>query len=45
MMGDDVVSKKAFEEFASAAARSISMMNANMTANEVAEVVVDMTNN
>ncbi len=45
MMGDDAVSKKAFEEFASAAARSISMMNANMTANEVADVVVEMTNN
>ncbi len=45
MMGDDIVSKKAFEEFASAAARSISMMNANMTANEVADIVVEMTNN
>ena len=45
MTGDDAVSKKAFEEFASAAARSISMMNANMTANEVADVVVEMTNN
>ncbi len=39
MMGDDEVSKKAFEEFAAAAARSISMMNANMTAEEVTEVV------
>ena len=39
MMGDDAVSKKSFEEFASAAVRSISMMNANMTAIEVAEVV------
>lgn len=39
MMADDMVSKKAFEEFAAAAARSISMMNANMTAVEVAETV------
>jgi ATP-binding protein involved in chromosome partitioning len=42
MMGDDPISKKAFEEFASAAVRSISMMNANMSANEVAEVVEEV---
>lgn len=42
MMSDDAPSKKAFEEFASAAARSISMMNANMTANEVADIVVEV---
>lgn len=39
MVSDDAVSKKAFEEFAAAAARSISMRNANMSATEVAEVV------
>jgi len=39
MVSDDTVSKKAFEEFAAAAARSISMRNANMTATQVAEVV------
>jgi ATP-binding protein involved in chromosome partitioning len=44
MMGDDLVSKKAFEEFAASAARSISMMNANMTPNEVADVVEEMAN-
>ena len=39
MMADDEVCKKAFEDFAAAAARSISMMNADMTAIEVAETV------
>ena len=42
MMGDDVITKKAFEEFAAAAARSISMRNANMSATEVAEVVEEV---
>jgi ATP-binding protein involved in chromosome partitioning len=42
MMSDDEVSKKAFEEFAAAAARSISMRNANMTAAEVSEVVEEV---
>lgn len=46
MMGDDEITKKAFEEFAAAAARSISMRNANMSATEVAEIVeeVEMAN-
>ena len=39
MMSDDLITKKAFEEFAGAAARSISMRNANMNAEKVAEVV------
>lgn len=42
MMGDDEITKNAFEEFAAAAARSISMRNANMSANEVAEVVEEV---
>ena len=42
MMGDDDITKNAFEEFAAAAARSISMRNANMSANEVAEVVEEV---
>ncbi|HKG67264.1 MAG TPA: Mrp/NBP35 family ATP-binding protein [Segetibacter sp.] len=42
MMGDDQITKNAFEEFAAAAARSISMRNANMSANEVAEVVEEV---
>jgi ATP-binding protein involved in chromosome partitioning len=42
MMSDDEISKKAFEEFAAAAARSISMRNANMSATEVAEVVEEV---
>ena len=42
MMSDDAISKAAFAEFASAAARSISMMNANMTSNEVAEIVEEV---
>lgn len=39
MMGDDVISKKAFEQFAGNAARSIAMRNANMTPTEIQEVV------
>ncbi len=42
MVSDDLVSKKAFEEFAGAAVRSISMRNANMDAAEVAEVVEEV---
>lgn len=42
MMSDDIITKKAFEEFAAAAARSISMRNANMSATEVAEVVEEV---
>jgi ATP-binding protein involved in chromosome partitioning len=42
MMSDDEISKKAFQEFAAAAARSISMRNANMSATEVAEVVEEV---
>jgi ATP-binding protein involved in chromosome partitioning len=40
MMSDDLVSKKAFEEFAAFAIRSIAMRNANMSSGKVAEVVV-----
>ena len=39
MVSDDTESKKAFEEFAAAAVRSISMRNANLSASRVAEVV------
>ena len=39
MMSDDEVTKQAFIEFAGSAARSISMRNANMNAESVAEVV------
>ncbi len=39
MVSDDPISKHAFEEFAGAAVRSISMRNANMDATEVVEVV------
>ena len=39
MVSDDAISKKAFEEFAAAAVRSISMRNANLSATQVAEVV------
>jgi ATP-binding protein involved in chromosome partitioning len=39
MVSDDEPGKKAFEEFAAAAVRSISMRNANMSATQVAEVV------
>lgn len=39
MASDDEVSKKAFQEFASTAIRSIAMMNANLKAIKVAEVI------
>jgi len=39
MMSDDEVTKAAFREFAGTVARSISMRNAHMKAEEVAEVV------
>jgi ATP-binding protein involved in chromosome partitioning len=39
MVSDDSISKKAFEEFAGNAARSIAMRNANMKATEVVETV------
>ncbi|MBN8674658.1 MAG: Mrp/NBP35 family ATP-binding protein [Chitinophagales bacterium] len=40
MMSDDVISRKAFEGFASYVVRSIAMRNANMPAEKVAEVVL-----
>ena len=39
MVSDDVISRKAFEEFAGNAARSIAMRNANMKSTEVVETV------
>lgn len=39
MMGDEAVSKQAFAEFAGTVARAISMRNAHMRAEDVAEVV------
>lgn len=39
MMGEDAVSRKAFEEFAGTAARSISMRNANFAPSQIVEVV------
>ena len=39
MMGDDEITKAAFSEFAGVVARSVSMRNAHMNADEVAEVV------
>lgn len=42
MVGDDVITKHAFEEFAAAAARSISMRNANMSATQVVEIVEEV---
>ena len=39
MVGDDVVTKRAFEEFAGNTARSIAMRNANMKATQVVETV------
>ena len=41
MMSDDAISKEAFAEFAGTVARSISMRNAHMKSEEVAEVVED----
>ncbi|MDB5248859.1 MAG: ATP-binding protein [Segetibacter sp.] len=42
MVSDDAITKHAFAEFAAAAARSISMRNANMSATEVAEIVEEV---
>src|SRR3954454_3929167 len=42
MMSDDMVSRHAFEEFAAAAARSISMRNANMSSTQVVEIVEEV---
>jgi ATP-binding protein involved in chromosome partitioning len=42
MLGDDAVTKKAFEDFAGQVARSVSMRNANMSAELVAEKVDDV---
>lgn len=39
MMGDDDITKKAFEDVAGHVVRSVSMRNANMSAEKVAEVV------
>ncbi|HTQ64851.1 MAG TPA: Mrp/NBP35 family ATP-binding protein [Puia sp.] len=39
MMGDDSISRKAFSEFAGNAVRSISMINANIKVEKVAEIV------
>ena len=39
MMSDDVVTKKAFEGFAAHVVRSISMRNANISAEKIAETV------
>jgi ATP-binding protein involved in chromosome partitioning len=39
MMGDDKITKEAFKEFAGVVARSVSMRNAHMNAEEVAEVI------
>jgi len=39
MMGDDEISKKAFAEFAAHVVRSVSMRNANMKSEEIAEAV------
>ena len=42
MVGDDEITKNAFEEFASAAVRSISMRNANMSSTQVVEIVEEV---
>ena len=39
MMGDDAITKKAFEEFTSHVVRSIAMRNANISAEKIAETV------
>ena len=39
MVGNDEITKKAFEDFASAAVRSIAMRNANIASTKVSEVV------
>lgn len=40
MASDDLITRKAFEEFAGAAARGIAMRNANMPATQIQEVLV-----
>ena len=39
MMGDDAITKKAFEEFTSHVVRSIAMRNANISVERIAEIV------
>jgi ATP-binding protein involved in chromosome partitioning len=39
MMGDDAITKKAFQDFASYVVRSIAMRNANISAEKIAETV------
>ena len=39
MMGDDAITKKAFEEFTAHVVRSVSMRNANMKSSKIAEAV------
>ena len=39
MLGEDEISKKAFEEFAANAVRSIAMRNANMPATQIVEIL------
>jgi ATP-binding protein involved in chromosome partitioning len=39
MVSDDLISRKAFEEFAANAIRSIAMRNANVSAEKVAAVI------
>ncbi|MBS1654874.1 MAG: Mrp/NBP35 family ATP-binding protein [Bacteroidetes bacterium] len=39
MMSDDVITKKAFEEFAGTVVRSVAMQNANMSTEKIAETV------
>jgi len=39
MMGDDEITKKAFQEFASTVVRSVAMRNANMNAEKIAATV------
>ena len=39
MMGDDGITKKAFEAFASYVVRSIAMRNANIASEKIAETV------
>ncbi len=41
MMADDEISKAAFADFAGAVARSVSMRNAHMKSEEIAQVVED----
>jgi len=40
MVSDDLISRKAFEEFAGNAVRGIAMRNANLPATEIQEVLV-----